>query len=327
MTTSWTDAEGMLPRSCDWCPRACGANRAAGQRGVCGAGAQVRVARSALHFWEEPPISGLAGSGTIFFSYCPLRCVYCQNRPIALGDAGADVSLGRLVELMLEQQQLGALNVNMVTPTHYGPLIAAAVRQARAQGLDLPVCWNTAGYETVAAIRGLRGVADVFLTDFKYADAEMARAFSHAADYLQVALAALDCMVELSGEPRYDSVPFRGEGGQVQMQQRMTRGVIVRHLLMPGHLDNSLAVVQLLQKRYGNAVRLSLMNQYTPVLGPDSPAAQAHPELLEHPSREDYECLLDFADTIGVQDYFWQDGQADEESFIPAFDLTGVMPE
>lgn len=317
--------QSVLPESCTWCPRKCGANRAAGQKGLCGADDALRIARAALHFWEEPPISGRAGSGTIFFSYCPLRCAYCQNHSIALGDAGADVSFDRLVDIMFEQNQRGALNLNMVTPTHYGPIIADAVRAARSKGLDLPVAWNTSGYETVDAIKGLDGVVDIFLTDFKYADASMAKAFSRAADYPQVALAALDQMVEQVGSPEYDEVLFIDSDGSEEMQERMTRGVIVRHLLMPGHLDNSLAVVDLLHKRYGDAVRLSLMNQYTPVISEADEVAQRHPELLLHPSDEDYECLLEYADVLGVQDYFWQDGPADAESFIPAFDLQGVQ--
>lgn len=317
----------LLPESCTWCPRKCGANRAAGQKGLCGADDALRIARAALHFWEEPPISGMAGSGTIFFSYCPLRCSYCQNHSIALGDAGANVSFERLVQIMLEQQDRGALNLNMVTPTHYAPIIVAAVREARRQGMNLPVAWNTSGYETVEAIKALDGVVDVFLTDFKYADAQMAKDFSRAQDYPQVALDALDQMVRQVGEPTYDQVAFVSEDGTVEMQERMTRGVIVRHLLMPGHLDNSLAVAQMLHQRYGDAIRLSLMNQYTPVIAADSAAACAHPELLEHPDADDYECLLEFADTIGVHDYFWQDGPADEESFIPAFDLQGVLSD
>ena len=306
----------LLPTSCDWCPRKCGANRAAGQRGVCGAADSLRIARAALHFWEEPPISGTSGSGTVFFSYCPLRCCYCQNKSIALGDAGADVSLERLADILLEQQDRGALNVNMVTPTHYGPIIAQAVRMARSRGLSLPVVWNTAGYENVSSLAALEHVVDVYLTDFKYASPGPAQDYSNAGDYPQVALAALDEMVRQAGAPQFD---------QVKGQVRLVRGVVVRHLLLPGHLDDSMQVVKLLHERYGKSVLVSLMNQYTPVLAATDAALAKHPNLGQAPSSEDYELLLDYADALGMEDYFWQDGQASRESFIPAFDLQGVL--
>ena len=177
--------------TCDLCPRSCGVDRAAGERGACGADGRLVVARAALHFWEEPPISGSRGSGTVFFAHCPLRCVYCQNAVIAAGEAGAEVSVERLGEMCLELQEQGALNVNFVTPTHYAPEARAAVAWARERGLALPVVWNTSGYETVAAVRANAGTVDAYLADFKYADAELARRYSHAPDYPEVALAAL----------------------------------------------------------------------------------------------------------------------------------------
>ena len=189
--------------------------------------------------------------------------------------------------------------------------------------MGLPVLWNTSGYETVEAVRGNRGLVDAYLTDFKYADAALARRYSRAADYPEVALAALAAMVEEAGEPRYDE--YRG-------QERLVGGVVVRHLMLPGALENSKAVVRLLHERFGNALRLSLMNQYTPVLarsaaGGNARAASAlamAPELANAVSDAEYEELLDYADALGVQDYFWQEGGAAEESFIPAFDFTGV---
>ena len=246
-----------LPLSCELCPRRCGVDRAAGERGVCGAAGEVLVARAALHFWEEPPISGEDGSGTIFFSGCPLRCVYCQNASIALGEAARAITVERLAAIMGELEAAGALNINCVTPTHFAPQIRAAVALAREQGMALPVLWNTGGYETVEAVRGNVGFVDAYLTDFKYADAALAARYSHAADYPEVALAALQTMVEVVGAPCYDE--FRG-------QERLVSGVVVRHLMLPGALDNSKAVVRLLHERFGSDVRLSLMNQYTPVI-------------------------------------------------------------
>lgn len=312
LEASW---QALLPSACDWCPRRCGANRAAGEKGFCGADGTMRVARAALHFWEEPPLSGEAGSGAVFFSGCPLRCCFCQNAVIAADQVGKEISPGRLEEIFFELRDQGALNINLVTPTHYASLIARVAMHARRNGFDLPFVWNTSGYETVEALHAIAPVADVFLADFKYAHSELARKFSHAVDYPAVALDALDAMVEITGEPQFDE--YHG-------QFRMTRGVVVRHLLLPGHVLESYAAVELLHKRYGEKVLLSLMNQYTPVLDASSVAARKYPELLRAPSSKEYEQLLDFADLLGIEDYFWQEGGAIDESFIPAFDFTGV---
>lgn len=319
---SYPELEAQLAK-CMLCPRACGANRAAGRRGVCGAGREVLVARAALHQWEEPPISGNRGSGTIFFSYCPLRCVYCQNQVIACGDAGMSVSVENIADMCLDLQRQGALNINFVTPTHYAPYARAAVRLGRERGLELPIVWNTSGYETVQAIRDNAGVVDVYLTDFKYADLSLALRYSGAKNYPDVALAALDEMVAQVGTPLAD---------EVDGVPRMTRGVIVRHLMLPGCLEDSKRIVRLIWERYGSRVLLSLMNQYTPVLhqaaesGDEWAAAQLDrcPELANRVSDSEYEELLDYADSLGIEDYFWQVGGAAEESFIPPFDLTGV---
>ena len=282
-------------------------------RGVCGASARVRIARAALHFWEEPCISGESGSGTVFFSYCPLRCVYCQNRDIAIGDAGTEVSVRRLARIYLELAAQGARNVNLVTPTHYAPAVVESVALARAAGLELPVVYNTSGYETVEAIGLLAGTVDVYLTDFKYADAQTARRYSNVPDYPEVALAALDAMVAQVGHPVFEEAPYGDE------PPRILRGVVVRHLLLPGHLEESKRVVRLLHERYGDTVLLSLMNQYTPLRH-----FERYPELNETVPAGDYESLLDYADELGIEDYYWQEGGADSESFIPPFDQTGV---
>ena len=282
-------------------------------RGVCGASARVRIARAALHFWEEPCISGESGSGTVFFSYCPLRCVYCQNRDIAIGDAGTEVSVRRLARIYLELAAQGARNVNRVTPTHYAPAVVESVALARTAGLELPVVYNTSGYETVEAIGLLAGTVDVYLTDFKYADAQTARRYSNAPDYPEVALAALDAMVAQVGHPVFE------EASDGDEPPRILRGVVVRHLLLPGHLEESKRVVRLLYERYGDTVLLSLMNQYTPLRH-----FERYPELNETVPAGDYESLLDYADELGIEDYYWQEGGADSESFIPPFDQTGV---
>ena len=313
-----------LPTSCELCPRRCGVNRAAGERGVCGAGSELRVARAALHAWEEPVVSVGAGSGTVFFSGCPLRCVYCQNAEISTGFAGFDISLGRLVEVVLElQDREGAANINLVTPTHYAPWIVEAVRLARSRGLRVPVLYNTSGYETAKGVHALAGTVDVYLTDFKYAADEVsdaARLYSRAADYHDEALAALDEMVAQVGEPVFgEHCWVDGEG--THTDPMLVRGVIVRHLVMPGRLDDSRAVVRELWERYGNRVLYSFMSQYTPMR-----EFPRFPELNRPTSSGEYEALLDYADELGLEDYFWQEGNAALESFIPQWDGTGVLP-
>lgn len=298
---------------CNLCPRLCGARRDEGQRGSCGAGSDLSVARAALHFWEEPPLSGEAGSGAVFFSHCPLKCVYCQNADIAAGKAGLTIGEDRLADICLELQEQGALNVNFVTPTHYSLPIMRAVAMARDRGLRVPVVWNTSGYERAEAVRALSDTVDVWLADFKYAEAQLARRYSNAPDYPETALAAIGEMAAL-GAPAFDEV-----GGQ----PRMTKGVIVRHLVLPGSLGQSKRALKMLFDRFGNDVLYSIMNQYTPVMA--SSALERFPELASRVPDGEYEELLDFADALGIEDYFWQEGPAAEESFIPSWDGTGVL--
>ena len=236
------------------------------------------------------------------------------------------ISEERLAEIFLELQGKGANNINLVTPTHYAPHARAALDLARGRGMDLPVVWNTSGYETVRAVRENRGYADVYLADFKYASSELAVRYSKAPDYPQVALDALSAMVDELGDPCFDE--YEGD-------ERITRGVVVRHLMLPGALEDSKRVVQTVWEHFGSSVLLSLMNQYTPVLADSAKAGDAWacrelescPEIARRVPDEDYERLLDFADSLGIEDYFWQEGGAAEESFIPAFDLEGVLSE
>ncbi len=298
---------------CNLCPHLCGARRSEGQSGVCGATEEILVARAALHFWEEPPLSGSSGSGAVFFSHCPLRCVYCQNSEIAAGRAGLEITPQRLAEICLNLQSQGALNINFVTPTHYSVAIRDAVIQARELGLTLPVVWNTSSYERVEVVQELVSTVDVWLADYKYAGAALAKRYSKAPDYPEVALAAIHAMIDQTGEAAFD---------EYQGQERMTRGVVVRHLILPGALNQSKRALQLLWNEFGSSVLYSIMNQYTPVL-PES-VQQRYPELAARVSDSDYEELLDFADSLGMEDYFWQEGPAALESFIPAWDGTGL---
>lgn len=274
----------------------------------------MRIARVGLHAWEEPPISGSAGSGTIFFTGCSLSCIYCQNARISRAACGRLFEPDELAQACLDLQRAGAMNINMVTPTHFAPGVRAAIGLARAGGLRIPVVWNTSGYERVDAIEANRGVVDVYLTDFKYADAQLAGQLSGALDYPAVALAAIEAMVEQVGLPAYDR--FGGE-------ERMIGGVVVRHLVLPGHADASMEAVQLIHEAFGARVRLSIMSQYTPppagAAGDVAGRASRFPELARTLSEQEYEAVLDHADAIGVQNYFWQQGGAASESFIPDF--------
>ena len=299
-------------QDCELCPRRCHARRAEGKAGRCGASATLRVARCALHFWEEPPISGEAGSGAIFFAGCPLRCVFCQNHEISQEGFGLEVTTGRLAQMMLELQGQGALNINLVTPLHYAPHVRAAVLQAREAGLMLPIVCNTSGYERPEVVRAMSDVVDVWLTDFKYASSQVAGALSAVADYPQVAEAALAAMLE----------GVRAAGGALMGEDgAMRRGIIVRHLVLPDHVDDSLSVLGRVWELCGNEVDLSVMNQYTP-----NETCRAAGGSLARPLDDDeYETVLDYADALGFERMWWQQGGTVSESFVPPFDATGVV--
>ncbi|MHB8963820.1 MAG: radical SAM protein [Saccharofermentanales bacterium] len=285
----------------------CRVNRTAGARGECRASDVLVVARAALHFWEEPCISGTEGSGAVFFSGCNLQCVFCQNYGIAHGETGKAIPVGRVAEIFLELQSKKARNINLVTPTHYSPQIIEAVGMARRNGLNIPVVYNTGGYENVDSLRYLEGIVDIYLPDFKYVDAGLSRRYSRAPDYFRVADLALREMV------RQQPLPVFGEDGM------MERGVIVRHLALPGCLEDSKAVIRYLHETYGDRIMISIMNQYTPMK-----QAAGYPELGRAVTESEYEELVDFAIGIGVENGFIQEGGTCEESFIPAFDNEGV---
>ncbi|WP_407938264.1 radical SAM protein [Olsenella massiliensis] len=291
-------------------PGAC-APAAATERVAPAGTSRLRVARCALHFWEEPPISGEAGSGAIFFTGCPLRCVFCQNHGISQEGFGLEVSCERLAAMMLELEAQGALNINLVTPLHFAPQVKLAVRAARAAGMSLPVVCNTSGYETEEVVSLMSDVVDVWLTDFKYASRELAGRLSHAADYPLVAERALLRM--LAG--------LRGRGGRrLGEDGRMLQGVIVRHLVMPGQTDDSLRVLDRVWALGGNELDLSVMNQYTP----NERCRREGGDLGRAVTDEEYERVLDHADDLGFERLWWQQGGTVSESFVPAFDATGV---
>jgi putative pyruvate formate lyase activating enzyme len=279
---------------------------------MCGATAEVRVARAALHFWEEPPISGEAGSGAIFFSCCPLRCVFCQNHEISQEGFGLVVDVERLAQMMLELEAQGALNINLVTPLHFAPQVREAVRAARAQGMGLPIVCNTSGYETVETVKAMEDVIDVWLTDFKFASSALAGSLSAAPDYPEVAEAALNEML----------AQLRRAGGRIEgADGRMLRGIVVRHLVLPGQVDDSLDVLDRVWRTAQDEVDLSVMNQYTP----NAHCRASGGDLARAVTDEEYEAVLDYADALGFTRLWWQQGGTVDESFVPPFDATGVL--
>ncbi|MDC7286644.1 radical SAM protein [Blautia schinkii] len=292
---------------CTLCPRKCHAGRLKGQHGICGMDGTLRAARAALHMWEEPCISGSKGSGTVFFSGCGLRCRYCQNREIAIGDSGREISVQRLADIFTELESKGAANINLVTAAHYVPQIISALECARKHGLTLPVVYNSSGYEAVSTLRLLEGWVDVYLPDFKYMEAELAKKFSSAADYPETAMAAIAEMVRQTGECRFD------EDGYIE------KGTIVRHLILPGHTKNSIRILEYLHQTYGDQIYVSIMSQFTPIHEDDQ-----YPELNRTITKREYDKVLQAAVEMGINNGFFQDGDTARESFIPAFDYEGL---
>lgn len=270
----------------------------------------MRVARAALHMWEEPCISGKEGSGTVFFTGCNLRCVYCQNYVLSRSKIGMEITEARLAEIFLKLQDKKANNINLVTPTHFIPQIIRALQAAKTQGLCIPVVYNSSGYESFNTLKKLEGLVDIYLPDFKYWSGEKARRYSEAADYPDIAVKAIEEMTRQAGKTRFDE---RGI---------MTKGVIVRHLLLPGGLSEAKRIVRYLYETYGNQIYLSLMNQYTPL---DSLNKEKFPELTRKVRKKDYERLIHYAINLGVEYAFIQEGETAKESFIPDFTLEGVM--
>lgn len=293
-------------RFCTLCPRSCGVNRLDGQFGFCREDARIFVARAALHMWEEPCISGEEGSGAVFFSGCNLGCIFCQNREISGGRAGKEITVSRLAEIFLELQEKRANNINLVTAAHYVPQTAEALALAKSQGLRIPVVYNSSGYEKAEALKMLEDLVDIYLPDFKYMDEKIAEEYAHAADYPEIAKEAIREMVRQIRTPVFD------ERGIMQ------RGVIVRHLMLPGHLADSKRIIRYLYETYGDTVFLSMMNQYTPM-----EHLKKHPRLGRKIRKKEYESLLDYAIDLGVENGFFQEGDTAKESFIPAFDESG----
>ena len=294
--------------ACALCPRECLADRSAGKKGFCGMDERIYLARAALHMWEEPCISGTKGSGAVFFSGCGLRCCFCQNHDIAIGSRGRAVSVERLGEIFLELKEKGAANINLVTGAHYVPQIIEALDMARRNGLDIPVVYNSSGYEKTETLKLLEGYVDIYLPDLKYFSPELSTAYSHAPDYFETACAAISEMYRQVG----DSVIDEDTG-------LMQHGMIVRHLLLPGQTKDSKKILRYLHETYGDHIYISIMNQYTPL-----PQVADIEVLNRTVTPEEYDRVLRFAERIGIERGFRQEGTAASESFIPEFDERGL---
>jgi len=309
----WTRKEGsmyyykQLMSDCTLCPRNCHADRAKGQKGYCGMTDELVIARAALHMWEEPCISGEKGSGTVFFSGCAMGCVYCQNYKISRGMAGKKVTVERLSEIFFELWEQGANNINLVTPSHYVPQIIDAIKIAKEKGFDLPIVYNSSGYEKTETLRLLEGYIDVYLPDLKYMSNEIAKRYSNAEGYFIYASKAINEMLRQVGKP-----VFNEEG-------IMLKGVIVRHLALPGYMQDSKNIIKYLYENFSDDIYISIMNQYTPLL-----TVQNYPEIDRKITDEEYDELVDYAISLGVENGFIQEGETALESFIPEFNCEGV---
>lgn len=295
-----------LLKNCTLCPRNCRVNRTE-KFGFCKAGEKVRVALVSLHKWEEPCLVGENGAGTIFFSNCNLQCVYCQNFKISSAGYGEEISIERLADIFLEQQQRGAANIELVTPTHYVPQICTALDVANSHGLKIPIVYNTNAYENLSTLDLLKKRVDIFLPDLKYCDNEIAKTFSNAPNYFEVATAAIQKMFELVGENKFDSAG------------NMTRGVIVRHLILPNFRRDSFKILDWLQKTFGDKIFISLMNQYTPLF-----RAGDYKKINRRLTTFEYDSVVNYALDIGIKNCYIQTGKTADEKFVPNFNGDNV---
>lgn len=289
-----------LLTNCNLCPRHCNINRHE-TVGFCKANDTLKIARADLHFFEEPCISGDNGSGTIFFTYCNLKCVFCQNYEISSDNIGREITIERFSEICINLQNKGALNINLVTPTHYIPLIKEGLKLAKLKGLTIPIVYNTSSYETTDSLKLLDGLIDIYLPDFKYYNDDIAIKYSSAPNYVNVCKDAIAEMYRQVGKPVFDDDGI------------MKKGVIVRHLLLPNMEDDTKKIIEYLYNTYKNNIYMSIMNQYTPM-------KKLKYEELNHTINDDiYDDVINFAYDLGVRNAFIQEGETQKKSFIPDF--------
>lgn len=294
-------------KKCNLCPRKCYVNRLDGELGFCRASKDVKIAKVTLHQWEEPCISGTLGSGTVFFSNCNLNCVFCQNHNISQLGTGKTVSINRLSEIFLEQQQRGAHNINLVTPTHYVPQIIEALKIAKAKGLNIPILYNSNGYENIETIKALRGFIDVYLPDLKYCSDKYALKYSKASNYFNTASDVIAEMASQVGEATFD------------VDDIIQKGIIIRHLMLPGLLFDSKKVIDYIYTTFKDSVYISLMNQYTPMH-----EATRYSEINKPLNPKHYDSLIDYCINLGITKGFIQESGTSSTAFVPDFDLSGV---
>ena len=288
--------------NCKLCPRRCGADRTHGRTGFCRMPDYPLVNLIKLHYGEEPIVSGTNGSGTVFFEGCSLGCVFCQNFTISRGPTGHGMKMDKdsLSDAYLKLQDRGANNINLVTPMHFAPVVADSVEKAKSEGLAIPVAVNCSGYELVSTLKLFDGLADVYIPDMKYFSSKLSSEYSHAPDYFSVCASAIDEMVRQTGDA------VLGEDGLIK------KGVIVRHLILPGGLFDSKHILDYLTSRYGNRIYISLMSQYTPMPG-------AAGKLKERPSQRTCESLADYLASKGQENAFVQQYDSDGKEMIPDF--------
>lgn len=296
-----------LLESCTLCKWNCKVNRLNGQLGVCKADDTVKLARAELHLWEEPPISCGNGSGAVFFSHCNLKCVFCQNHEISQEFKGKAVSIERLSDIFIELQEKGANNINLVTPTHYVPQIKEAIEIARTKGLNLPILYNTNSYDSLETIKSLEGYIDVYLPDFKYFNDKYAFKYSKTKGYKENVITVLKEMVRQTGEPKFDD-----EG-------KIKKGVIIRHLMLPGLLFDSKKVIDEIYNTFGDKVYISIMNQYIPMH-----KAYLYPEINKYLNPKHYDSIVEYAANIGVTNGFIQEDGTNNKNYVPSFEMQGV---
>ena len=292
--------------SCNLCPRNCHVNRNNNEIGYCGASNQMVIAKAYLHMWEEPCISGSVGSGTIFFSYCNLRCIFCQNYDISTLHKGNIVSVNRLKEICLELQEKGALNINLVTPTHYVPLIVEALKLAKKEELTIPIIYNTSSYENISTIKLLEGIVDIYLPDLKYYDDIYGIKYSNCNNYFKYASSAIEEMYKQVGKCVFDN------NGIIK------KGVIVRHLMLPDNIEDSKNIINYLYNKYKDNIYISIMNQYTPL------RRLEYENLNRKVNDTEYDELINYAYDLGIRNAYIQEGETQKESFIPDFDNEGI---
>lgn len=317
--------------ACTLCHRMCNVDRLHGTAGFCGETAEIRGARAALHFWEEPCISGKTGSGAVFFSGCSLKCIYCQNRSIAIGDKGKVVSVSQLADTFLRLQEMGACNINLVTATHFVPQIVISLEQAKNHGLTIPVVYNTGTYDCVKTIQMLDGLVDIYLPDMKYHSSELSQRYSNAPDYFTNACASISEMIRQVNTPvfvpmntsisesDFSSLPLSEQSEQGLIK----KGVIVRHLILPGHTKDSKEILKYLHTTYGNQIFISIMNQYTPLQ--EMQNQTDYPNLSRTLTKREYEKVLEYALLLSMEQVFIQGTETAKESFIPPFNFEGII--